>query len=128
MSSNTNKNYYILSQAFKKQAEKNKATSVNEINSVIVDSVVCTYCITTIIRTPEDSAFIYDNYEEAALRLSEVKKYLWERTVTVYANGTSENNKKLLVIYGGGASAEEVYQEVVNSESYKNAVASADSA
>ena len=128
MSSNTNKNYYILSQAFKKQAEKNKAISVKEISSIAVSSVVHTYCVTTNIRMPEDSEFIYSDYETVVSKLTSVNKYLWERTVTTYADGTSEENKKLIAISGDGATVEEVYQEVVNSESYKNAVASANSA
>lgn len=98
MSNNTNKNYYILSQAFKKRAEKNKIASTTEINSAIVDSVVYSYCVTTTIRMPEDSEFIYNNYEDVISQLSATNKYLWERAVTTYANNTSEDNKKLLAI------------------------------
>lgn len=77
MSSNTNnKNYYIISQAFKKQAEKTKLTTIEGLDSITVSSVSYTYCITADLKIPSDSEFTYDDYETALNKLSSKNRFL----------------------------------------------------
>lgn len=122
-----NRNYYILSQANKK-SQQNYSETVQKLASSTkqIDHITYSYCVTDSMVLPEDSQFTITDYGEAAGLMSDNNQFLWEMAITYYTDETSQPSKRLATIYG--ASTEEVYNKVIESESYKNAVASAESA